>query len=104
MTLIQPPSQQEPAKFGESSHAIEEFLEWAERKKGLLLCSAYKPKYAWYTPTATSCEDLLTEFIATKSKAREPAHPALAKIADSHAAAPAGYGRPSRRAMLVPAK
>jgi len=104
MTRIQHPSQQELAKFGESSHAIAEFLEWVEQKKWLLLCGAYKPKYAWYTPTATSREELLTEFLAREAVAREPVGCAPGKLPDSRTAATAGYGRPSRRAMLVHGK
>jgi hypothetical protein len=103
MTPTRPP-QQKPAKFGELSHAIEEFLEWAEQKKGLLLCSAYKPKYAWYTPAGASCQDLLTEFLAIESKPSEPAAPAQDQITNSRTATPVGYGWPSRRAMLVPGK
>jgi len=104
MTRIQHPSQQELAKFGESSHAIAEFLEWVEQKKGLLLCGAYKPKYAWYTPTATSYQELLAEFLARETMAREPTGPAPELPPASRTAATAGYGRPSRRAMLVAGK
>lgn len=104
MTRIQHLSQQELAKFGESSHVIGEFLDWVEQKKGLLLCGAYKPKYAWYTPTATSREELLTEFLAREAIAREPAGPAPGKLPGSRTATTAGYGRPSRRAMLVAGK
>jgi hypothetical protein len=104
MTRIQHPSQQELAKFAESSRAIGEFLKWVEQKKGLLLCGAYKPKYAWYTPTATSHEELLTDFLARESMAREPARPAPVKLPDSRTATTTSHGRPSRRAMLVQGK
>lgn len=42
--------------------AIANFLEWAEKQKGLSLCEPYKPQYSWYVPIHTSKEQLLLDF------------------------------------------
>lgn len=85
--------QEKFAKVIDPSRVIADFLAWAEQHKGLELCTPYKPKYAWYTPTATPLETLLADF-----RAQQPA----ARNADALGTTTTGYGRPSRRAMLVP--
>jgi hypothetical protein len=87
--------QENLARIGDPSRVISDFLAWAEQQRGLALCKAYKPKYAWYTPTATPLETLLADFGAQ--------HPA-ARNADSRPVSTSGHGRPSRRAMLAPGK
>lgn len=42
---------------------LRDFLEWAEREKGLVLCEAYKPKYDWYTPIAYHSRSLVEKFL-----------------------------------------
>ena len=37
-------------RVSDLTHAIASFLEWAEEKKGLILCEPYKPQYSWYSP------------------------------------------------------
>ncbi|GAO35374.1 hypothetical protein SCT_0760 [Sulfuricella sp. T08] len=49
-------------RVSDLTHAIANFLEWAEKQKGLRLCEAYKPQYSWFVPIHTSKEQLLLEF------------------------------------------
>lgn len=82
------------AKIRDPSQVIADFLAWAGQQRGLALCAPYKPKYAWYTPTATPLETLLADFRAHQPEARNT---------DVRAAG-SGHGRPSRRAMLIHGK
>jgi len=94
MPSIKHPQQENPAKIGDPSRVIADFLAWAEQQRGLALCTAYKPKYAWYTPTAIPLETLLADFCAHRPEARNTDVRAVGS----------GHGRPSRRAMLIHAK
>lgn len=104
MTCTPHPPQRDVAKLSESSRAIAEFLDWAEQKMGLVLCEAYQPKYAWYRPTATSREELLTDFLSPESMAGEPARQSPPPPPENGTAPSTGHGRPSRRAMLQKSK
>lgn len=49
-------------RISDLTHAITQFLNWAEKEKGLSLCESYKPQYAWYVPSHDCKEKLLLEF------------------------------------------
>ena len=51
-----------------------DFLEWAQREQGLVLCEAYKPKYDWYTPIAYHSRILVEKFLDGGMRA-QPAPP-----------------------------
>lgn len=47
----------------EAIKIITDFLHWAEREKGLLLCEPYKPQYDWFIPILYRSKDLVAEFL-----------------------------------------
>lgn len=51
----------------EATKIITEFLKWAEREKGLLLCEPYKPQYDWFIPILYRSKDLAAEFCALRT-------------------------------------
>jgi hypothetical protein len=51
----------------EATKIITEFLKWAEREKGLLLCEPYKPQYDWFIPILYRSKDLAAEFCALRA-------------------------------------
>lgn len=51
----------------EAAKIITDFLKWAEREKGLLLCEPYKPQYDWFIPILYRSKDLATEFLRVAS-------------------------------------
>lgn len=51
----------------EAIKIITDFLQWAEREKGLLLCEPYKPQYDWFIPILYRSKDLVAEFLRETS-------------------------------------
>lgn len=49
----------------DAAKIITDFLKWAEREKGLLLCEPYKPQYDWFIPILYQTKDLAAEFLGT---------------------------------------
>ena len=65
------PLNHEFERVSDLTHAIANFLEWAEEQKGLRLCEPYKPQYSWFVPIHNSKEQLLLEFFGIDLTALE---------------------------------
>ena len=71
MSDIQYPLSNKLERVSDLTHAIANFLEWAEKQKGLRLCEPYKPQYSWFVPVHASKEQLLLEFFDINLSALE---------------------------------
>ena len=62
MPNIKYPLNKKLNRVSDLTHTIAQFLDWAEKEKGLHLCESYKPQYAWYVPSLDCKKMLLLEF------------------------------------------